>query len=165
MNYANNSSSHSHESHSVHEPLLKSKTPQTRSLTTYPLLSRTLQPRHLSKPNSSEKGYASPVPPAHLLTSFSPPHFTSVQRDSSILDSLQYDADEENPSSSLDPLLGERLREGDGSPGSVSLCDNEDYSAQPKLEVRGRNFSNHPFYRKDAKTGPKQVREPGNARK
>ena len=136
-------SSQGHESYNGHELMLTSESSRSYSPSVYPLLSGSFKRRDLSKQTSSEESYAPPVPPPHILTSFAPPGYTSVQQDlpeqdSPILDYIHHD--DEEVLSPLDACLEERLREGDGSKGSVGLHDNEDYSARMRLEVRTPNL-------------------------
>ena len=145
------SQGHESQSHNSHEPLAQSSGSTLRLYipSLYPLLGGSFPWRDMSTlQTSSEESYTPPVPPPHILTSFGPPQpeYTSVQmgsskRNSYISDYTQH-GDEEGHALSplLDSRLEERLREGDGSQGSVGLHDSEDYSARPRLEVRARNF-------------------------
>jgi hypothetical protein len=144
----NTPSSHGHGSYSGHEPLLTSESSRAHLLSGNSLSNGTLQRLDMLKPNASEENGAPPRQPPRILTTYAPSQYLSVQQDSPESDYERHDDDEANGLSPLDPHLGERLREGDGSKGSVGLHDNEDYSARLKLEVRDPCFSSIAFQQK-----------------
>ncbi|KAF8584998.1 hypothetical protein K439DRAFT_1099610 [Ramaria rubella] len=143
----NISSSHGHESHNGHEPLLATGTARSHSPSAYPLLTGSFQRRNTSQHASSEESYAPPVPPPHIFTSYASPRYASASQDSpkseySHPDDYEQDLEGLSP---LDPQLGQRLRGGGSSAASVGLNDNEDYSARPRLEVLDLFFNGDKF--------------------